>query len=161
MSPTIYGVGSGLFNKLSIQVPRMIRAAIKDGFVGVIGEGKGVWDYVHILDLARLYEILLLRVLKGEEIPIGEKGILFSGTGRFSWAELSRGIASALKEVGALKTDEVKSVDLKDAADRWAGGMELVAELGWASKYVLFSFVTSKLSVPEKCTVWQAVLWTC
>jgi nucleoside-diphosphate-sugar epimerase len=134
MSPTIYGVGSGGFNKLSIQVPRMMRAAIKDGFVGVLGEGTGVWDYVHILDLARLYEILLLRVLKGEEIPYGEKGILFSGTGRFEWAELSRGIAGALKELGVLETDEVKRLKVKEAADRWAGGMELLVELGWGSK---------------------------
>ena len=88
MSPTIYGLGTGLFNKLSIQIPVMIRAFIKSGQPEVIGEGKGQWDYVHVADLARLYEILLVKILKGEEIPTGEKGILFSGTGRYSFAEL-------------------------------------------------------------------------
>jgi nucleoside-diphosphate-sugar epimerase len=88
MSPTIYGFGTGLFNKLSIQIPALLRAAIKAGQVKMIGEGKGQWDYVHVTDLAKLYEILLVKILKGEEIPTGEKGILFSGTGRYSWAEL-------------------------------------------------------------------------
>jgi hypothetical protein len=31
MSPTIYGVGSGLYNKLSIQIPTLIRSALKAG----------------------------------------------------------------------------------------------------------------------------------
>ncbi|KAE9362934.1 NAD(P)-binding protein [Stipitochalara longipes BDJ] len=133
MSPTIYGVGTGLGNTLSIQVPTIMRASLKSGQVGVVGDGKGEWDYVHIADLASLYEIVLSRVIKGEDIPSGENGILFSGTGRYTWIELSRGIAGALFKLGAIKTDEVKSTSIEEAADRWSGGLLLRAELGFAS----------------------------
>ncbi|TKA64309.1 hypothetical protein B0A49_07093 [Cryomyces minteri] len=40
MSPTSYGLGSGIYNQLSIQIPILIRAALKAGRAEVIGEGK-------------------------------------------------------------------------------------------------------------------------
>jgi hypothetical protein len=41
MSPTIYGLGTGLFNRHSIQLPIIICSAIKAGFVPVLGPGYG------------------------------------------------------------------------------------------------------------------------
>ena len=134
MSPTIYGVGSGTFNKLSIQVPTMIRSAIKSGQAITIGEGKGVWDYVHIADLARLYELLILKVIAGEQLPTGEAGILFSATGRYTWRELSENIAKSLLTVGAITTDVVRSVDLEDATEIYQRSSLLHTELGFSSK---------------------------
>ena len=77
MSPTIYGTGSGLFNRSSIQLPTLVRTALKTGQVGVIGASNGVWDAVHIEDLALLYELLLNKVLSGEDISSGRKGVYF------------------------------------------------------------------------------------
>jgi nucleoside-diphosphate-sugar epimerase len=134
MSPTIYGVGSGAFNKLSIQVPTMMRSAIKSGQASVIGEGKGIWDYVHVADLARLYELLVLKVISNEQVPIGERGILFSAAGRYSWRELSENIAQALFTVGATKTNSVESMDLEEAAKQYNSPALLYTELGYASK---------------------------
>jgi hypothetical protein len=37
-------VGSGLWNKRSLQVPRLVQAAISEGQAIVVGDGKGVWD---------------------------------------------------------------------------------------------------------------------
>lgn len=139
MSPTIYGVGTGHFNKLSIQAPGFIRTALKLGKTFVIGNGKGTWDYVHIADLTKLYEIVLQKILKGEEgkIPSGEQGILFSESGRFLWRDFSQGIADALHTLGALKTKEVEEVDVTTAAEK-LGWDSLTAELAYASKYVTF-----------------------
>jgi nucleoside-diphosphate-sugar epimerase len=134
MSPTIYGVGTGLFNKLSIQVPNIMRVALKEGQVDVVGEGKGVWDFVHIEDLARLYQLVLEKIVKGEGVPSGEMGFLFSAAGRYTWLELSRGVAAALFKLGAIATDQVRSMTIEEAAERWAGGVKLYAELGYASK---------------------------
>jgi nucleoside-diphosphate-sugar epimerase len=134
MSPTIYGIGSGAFNKISIQVPTMMRSAIKSGQAIMIGKGKGIWDYVHIADLARLYELLVLKVIAGEQIPTGESGILFSSTGRYSWRELAENVASALFTVGVIKTDVVRSVDLEEAAKQYKSPDLLRAELGFSSK---------------------------
>jgi nucleoside-diphosphate-sugar epimerase len=133
MSPTIYGVGSGKFNKLSIQGPRLIRASLKAGQAFVIGDGKGVWNYVHIDDLADLYVILLQKILDGEKVPAGEQ-ILFSETGTFSWIDLSQGIADALHRLGAIKTADVKQVTLEDAAGHLFGGNLLVTEVSFSSK---------------------------
>ena len=47
----------------------MMRAALKQGHAEVIGEGKGMWHYVHIADLAILYERLVERCVEGESVP--------------------------------------------------------------------------------------------
>jgi nucleoside-diphosphate-sugar epimerase len=140
MPPTIYGVGTGLFNKLSIQVPTLIRTALKLGHAVVVGEGKSTWDYVHVADLAKLYELLVLKIIAGEEIPSGEKGIIFAGTGRYQWIELSRGIADALFKVGAIKTKGIEYLDIPTAAEKLGSRDVLVTELGFASKYVVIEF---------------------
>ncbi|PVH67617.1 NAD(P)-binding protein [Cadophora sp. DSE1049] len=132
MSPTIFGIGSGHFNKLSLQVPNLMRIAFATGKAQMIGNGEGVWDFVHISDVVELYLIVLKRVLGGEDVPVGEKGILFSANGRFRWKDVASGIADALVEVGALKTKEIASVTIEEAG-QWMGGDIVAAELGFAS----------------------------
>jgi len=133
MSPTIYGKGSGKFNRNSIQLPTIIRSAIKSGQAIVAGAGTGVWDAVHIEDLTPLYELLLAKVLAGENIPSGKRGVYFSETGDYSWSQLSEGLAHELYSQGHIKTAEVKSVSLQEAADQWAGGDTQLLELCFAS----------------------------
>jgi len=82
MSPTIYGLGTGLFNKKSIQLPAIIRTAIKKGHVDVVGDGTGTWDAVHVQDLTPLYELLLVKVLQGEDVASGKQGIFIRRDGR-------------------------------------------------------------------------------
>ena len=81
MSPLIYGIGTGHFNKLSIQIPTIVRAAMKVRQIEVLGEGKSIWDHVHVEDLARLYEILVVKILAEEELSSGKMGIYFSESG--------------------------------------------------------------------------------
>lgn len=133
MSPTIYGLGTGGFNRTSIQEPTMIRASLKAGYVAVIGSGAGVWDYVHVVDLVDLYELLLDAILSGKAIPSGERGIYFSENGRFSWAQMSQSIADALHKADPAFPKEVKSVSLEEAAKLWGGGNVFVTELAFAS----------------------------
>ncbi|KAF6219651.1 hypothetical protein HO133_004120 [Letharia lupina] len=133
MSPLIYGIGTGHFHQQSIQVPAMIQAALKTQQAEVVGSGKASWDHVHVGDLANLYEIVVQKLLAGEDLPNGEKGIYFSANGHHTWLELSQGLADALFTLGISKTEEVKSINLEEAAERWAGGDTLLAELGFAS----------------------------
>ncbi|OCL07922.1 NAD(P)-binding protein [Glonium stellatum] len=132
MSPTIYGVGTGFFNKMSIQIPILIRIALDSGKAEYIGDGKGEWDYVHILDLATLYEIMLAKIVQGEDIPYGNKGIFFSETGNYKWKELAQGIADAGNALGALKTNETKSITMEEARKLNPTTPEYI-ELGFAS----------------------------
>ena len=104
MYPTIYGIGSGDFNTVSIQVPTIIRSALEDGQASVLGGGKTIWDHVHIADLVLLYEVVLAKVLAGDDIPSGEKGIFFSETGENTFLDLSQVVANAGFALGVLKT---------------------------------------------------------
>ncbi|OBT57694.1 hypothetical protein VE04_02401 [Pseudogymnoascus sp. 24MN13] len=133
MSPTIYGDGTGKFNRRSIQLPMLIRTFIKSGQAVVMGDGAGVWDAVHIADLAPLYELLLFKALSGEKIPSGKKGIYFSETEDYSWKQLSQGLADELFKKDLIKTNVVKSISLQEGADLWTGGDKQYAELGFGS----------------------------
>jgi len=132
MSPTIYGIGTGFFNKLSIQIPTLIRSALESGHAEYIADGKGEWNYIHILDLATLYETMLAKIVQGENVPYGEKGVFFSETGSFTWKELAQRVSDAGKALGALKTTEVKSITL-DEARKWNPENPTYVELGFAS----------------------------
>lgn len=133
MSPTIYGVGSGFFNKLSIQIPLLTKVAIAQKQSIVIGKGDAVWNHVHIADLADLYVLFAEKLLAGADLPSNEKGIYFSETGEQSWREVSEAVAKAGFALGALNTAEVKSVSVEEAAK--LGGFDAqLAELGFASK---------------------------
>ncbi|EXJ80935.1 hypothetical protein A1O3_07223 [Capronia epimyces CBS 606.96] len=134
MSPTIYGLGSGQFNRLSIQYPAQMRAAARQGRAEYVGGGKGVWDFVHVLDLAVLYELVLLDRVEGRRIvPVGAQGFMFSATGTFTWREVAENIAKAGFELGKWSDAETRSVSLSEAAAKWVAGDEQLCELGYAS----------------------------
>jgi nucleoside-diphosphate-sugar epimerase len=134
MPPTIYGIGTGLFHKTSIQLPMIIRTAIKKGHVDVVGDGTGAWDAVHIQDLTLLYELLLAKVLNGNDVPSGKQGIFFSETGDYTWMQLAEGLTNELYNQGILKTTQVEHLSLQEAAQQWGNGSSQYAELGFASK---------------------------
>jgi nucleoside-diphosphate-sugar epimerase len=136
MSPTIYGPGTGLFNRRSIQIVGLMRAAQRDGYASVIGSGAAEWDHVHIDDLLRLYELIISRILTGEVPPSNRKGIYFSETGHHSWREVSERIAREGRALGYLVTDEVREASLLEAVEKLGGGTvpSTAIELGFASR---------------------------
>ncbi|SPO01202.1 related to NAD dependent epimerase/dehydratase family protein [Cephalotrichum gorgonifer] len=133
MSPTIYGLGSGLFNRTSIQIDAIIRAARRDGFSSVAGTGSGEWDHVHIEDLVELYDLVLSRLLAGDKLPANKQGIYFNETGNQSWREVSERVAKEGKKLGYLSTDEVREVSLDEAAKTF-GSPRSAVEPGFASR---------------------------
>ncbi|KAI1287719.1 NAD(P)-binding protein [Xylaria venustula] len=134
MSPTIYGIGAGKFNRLSIQYPIQMRQALANGQAEYVGEGSGVWDFVHILDLVKLYEVVLMDWVQGRRAaPIGENGFVFSGTGTFNWKEVADRIGKVGADSGKLRSPEARSISLEEAGRKWTGGDEQLCELGFAS----------------------------
>ncbi|KAJ5803702.1 NAD dependent epimerase/dehydratase family protein [Penicillium psychrosexuale] len=132
MSPTIYGIGTGLFNRTSIQINSLIRAAQRGGFTPVIGKGDAEWDHVHIEDLAGLYELILARILNGDDLPSGARGVYFNETGHHSWREVSERIAKAGKETGFLVSEEIREIGLEEGGRVLQKPLDVV-ELGFAS----------------------------
>jgi nucleoside-diphosphate-sugar epimerase len=134
MSPTIYGPGSGLFNKISIQIPTLMRTAVKVGHAEVVGAGDAYWDHVHIADLASLYEVLLGSVLERKEgLAFGKQGIYFSETGEHTWMGLAEGVARAGFELGVLQSPMPARITLQQSAEQWGKGSLQFGELGWCS----------------------------
>jgi nucleoside-diphosphate-sugar epimerase len=132
--PTIYGEGSGPVATISQQVPNLAREAIKRKQAIVIGNGDGIWNHVHILDLAPLYTLILEGILAGrQDLPSGRKGIFFAETGEHTWLDVSRGVAGACFARGLLPTKEVRKVDPTEAASITGGNVDLV-EITLASK---------------------------
>jgi nucleoside-diphosphate-sugar epimerase len=82
----------------------------------VIGDGAGVWDHVHVEDLAYLYEIAVLDALEsgGKAFPTGKKGIIFSANGRHSWKEVAQAVADACCAEGKITDNRVESVGLTE-----------------------------------------------
>jgi len=53
--PLIYGKGNGPFNQESIQIPGLIRIAIKHKRAVHVGRGQNIWNTVHIEDLTDFF----------------------------------------------------------------------------------------------------------
>ncbi|KAF9887690.1 hypothetical protein FE257_009643 [Aspergillus nanangensis] len=137
MSPTIYGKGTGLFNQQTIQIPGIIKRALRRGKTPFHSTGAGNWDHVHIEDLSELYELLLSRILAQEAVPSGKTGIYFSENGHYNWREAAEKVATVGRELGALSTSEVEglgSVEWMTCVDAAATASAVQAsELGFAS----------------------------
>ena len=88
--------------------------ALKLGQTPVLGTGNESMDHVHIQDLAELYELVLSKLLQGQQLPYGEKGIYFSGAGPHTWRELSEGVAKAGVHLGVLNRQEVKELSIEE-----------------------------------------------
>ncbi|OGE56666.1 hypothetical protein PENARI_c003G08871 [Penicillium arizonense] len=134
MAPTIFGIGTGPAKKLSIQIPTLIRRSLEYNQAVVIGDGAGEWDHIHISDLTSLFELALFKVLNGEDVPYGKEGVLFAETGRHTWLDISKAIASVGQELKALDTEGVRIVSLDEATAWSVNGSRQVRELGFASK---------------------------
>ena len=138
MSPLIYGLGTGLFNNISVQLPTYIQAVLDHGRGVVVKPGEGEWDHVHVEDLAELYEIAVVDVVEngGKGLPSGKKSIIFSANGRHSWMEVAQRVAEACYEEGEIKDKQVESLGLTEAAQvlKMMGQVnEELVELGLSS----------------------------
>lgn len=80
----IYGCGNGI-KRESIQVPWLIREAIKIGSANYIGKGENIWSNVHIDDLVDLYVLALEKAVAGS--------FFFVESGETSFADTAGAIA--------------------------------------------------------------------
>lgn len=101
----IYGEGRGA-NPDSIQVPSLIRQAVRSGIPRYIGAGENVWSTVHIDDVASAYLLAL------EAAPAGSFFYLESGE-----ASLKSIVESIARLLGAKRPAESWGID--EAIAEW------------------------------------------
>jgi nucleoside-diphosphate-sugar epimerase len=126
----IYGYGHGI-HKNSIQIPFLVKNAIANQTVQIVGQGVNTWSNIHIDDLVDLYS----RVL--ESAPAGS--FYFAENGEASFREIAEAISKRLK------IDEIECLPAEIAADKWGVSLALFSlgsnsrvralkarrELGW------------------------------
>ncbi|KAF4955410.1 hypothetical protein FGADI_4590 [Fusarium gaditjirri] len=132
-SPLIYGRGTGLFNKSSIQIPMMVRAALERGRAMYAGDGLGVWDHTHVEDIAALYNLILANIIAKKNVPFGKEGFFFANHGKQSWLDIAKEIARIGHQQGKLAA-EPESVGLQEASKAWFDGDEHLTELALCSR---------------------------
>jgi nucleoside-diphosphate-sugar epimerase len=121
LPPLIYGIGTGLFNRTSIQLPCLVRAALKRHKAEMIGPGEAIWSNVHIADLADAYTIIFDQLLavygpdaksdaqRSPYLTTGREGYYFTENGMHTWRQLSEKIGEVLYKKGIAKSPEVTS----------------------------------------------------
>ncbi|KAJ5524238.1 NAD dependent epimerase/dehydratase [Penicillium frequentans] len=122
MPPTVYGRGTGWFKTQSHQVPNLIQNAIRSRCAEHIGSGLARTGLVHVVDLARLFALLVTKVLEGQPIPNGKDGYYFSNAGDTNWLEVTTLIGRVGFELGALDTPQPRSISLEVAAEKIGEG---------------------------------------
>ncbi len=121
LPPLIYGIGTGLFNRTSIQLPCLVRAALKRKKAEMIGPGEATWNNVHIADLCDAYLIIFDHLLtaygpdaKSDIQPspyltTGRKGYYFAENGCNTWRQIAEKIGEVLYKKGIAKSPEITS----------------------------------------------------
>lgn len=158
--PTIFGLSNGYDHKLSVQVPLLATASIKNDQAFTVYSGDYIWSHVHIEDLGNLYSILLNELLrttdkKENQIRTGKLGYYFAEVGQHKWSEVASKLAKSLFERKIVSKDSVVELDPKGVAQitgnsasavLWGTNSYSKAELahhlnlGWSPKYKSDSF---------------------
>ncbi|KAG6843686.1 hypothetical protein H0H87_001643 [Tephrocybe sp. NHM501043] len=125
MPPLVYGRGTGPFHRTSVQLPALIRSAIKLRQACHYGKGLPWWNGVHVQDLSNVYLLLLDDALSANPIaPHGADGFFFCATDSYSWKEFAQEIGTRLHAQGVLPTAEVRpftEAETVDAVGAWGG----------------------------------------
>lgn len=161
--PTIYGLGTGPFNRHSIQIPGLIKTYVKLGQAGTIGKGLNIWNNVHIEDLADFYILVLKKVLDGKA-DVRKDGWYFVENGYHQQCDLVKKIAEVLLKKKLISTDVVRELT-DDESDNYLGPLarfiytnsrskaERSRKLGWKpTKGGVFSSIEEEIDalVAEK-----------
>jgi len=118
MPPIIDGVGSHGGGRLSIQVPTLVRFALKSGYAGYAGKGLARWPYVHVRDLARAYMTILHYAEGDSDKDLAENPYFFVESGEeVAWKDISEMIGRELHRQGKIGSPEAKTIPEDKYAD--------------------------------------------
>ncbi|KAH6662798.1 hypothetical protein B0J14DRAFT_610217 [Halenospora varia] len=144
---TIYGVGEGPVKRDSIQIPWLVEGILKRGRGFTVGEGKNVWNDVHVDDLAAGYVLLAEQALLpgGGKADWGREGYYFPESGEHSWGDITVFVVKLLRLRGLLESEEVDELTVEQAREvhpwaesLWGGNSrskgDRMRALGWEGR---------------------------
>ncbi|KAL0631636.1 hypothetical protein Q9L58_009492 [Maublancomyces gigas] len=111
----VYGVGTGAVSKSSM--PIMTSAIVHHGSGFTIGTGVSTMSHVHVLDVARLFVLLIGEALKpnGGVADWGEQGYYYAVSNDAMVKDQVRTMADELAKLGHIKSNEVEVLSIEEA----------------------------------------------
>ena len=130
MNPMVYGQGLGLFERSSVRLSAMAKVAMETGNNFVISDGKGIWDHVHVKELANLYKIVVAEMMKngGKHLPWGKSGIIFSANGRHNWMIVAQEVANVCYEEGIVPHNTLEHLELDEGIRMFSEHLPQIVE---------------------------------
>ncbi|PWY78946.1 nucleoside-diphosphate-sugar epimerase [Aspergillus eucalypticola CBS 122712] len=125
--PTIYGRGRGPVSVRGRQVYELAKVTLQLKKAPLIGDGKSIWNNIHIHDLSELYVLLVEAAVHGRDDPElwGERAYYLTENGEHVWGELAVATALTATELGLLPGVEKEKISLEDA--KKFGGYEALS----------------------------------
>ncbi|KAL3420444.1 hypothetical protein PVAG01_08943 [Phlyctema vagabunda] len=117
--PTIYGAGRGAISRRSMQVPDLAKAMFMAGKAPVLGNGKTLWNNVHVTDLSNIFLSLAEAAAAGTEDPQiwGAKGYFLAENGEHIWGDVAELLAREAAARGYLSAAETKKMSKDEILD--------------------------------------------
>ena len=122
-------VKQGLQNSSSVQIPSMIKLAIKLDKAAYVGEGKNFWPHVHvdegeeavipslacpeIRQVGKFFQIIFDAIVSRKQLASGRDGYYFLESGEYTQLSVVQVIAKALYARGKVASPE--AVQLSEA----------------------------------------------
>ncbi|KAL2783365.1 hypothetical protein BJX66DRAFT_131247 [Aspergillus keveii] len=147
--PLVYGKGTGTGNKISVQIPTLIRAAIANKEVHRFAENSK-WPAVHVTDLADYYTRLIQGIVEERGIPAGKRGYYLVSAHTFNWHELLSGLAKDLFTRGLVATDDVTVWPNEDVKTKSLGLPSPYSDIAWNSNAAVSSHHDKELGWKPK-----------
>lgn len=154
-TPCIFGQGTGLFNQQGLVVPLIMMYVVQHGYGFKLNDTAN-FDWVHVIDLADLYILLVRTILEREDrgvgyIPSNRHGIIFPAVGRTLITEINQRCLDVAFADGVLPREntptekEIRLAPLQEIAEKLTAGRADVAERGWGGHKATKAVLARKL----------------
>jgi nucleoside-diphosphate-sugar epimerase len=135
----VYGLSPSIEHPFPLVTGEVFKAVSALGTGFTVSTGKNILSHVHVLDLARLYLLLLSSALKAQlsnseadEDFWGPEAYYFAASGEISFAEFMREMVRVLKDYGIIENEEIKQIDVHQGAKASGATGEGHAADSWA-----------------------------
>jgi len=163
----VYGRSPATEHPLPLTVPDIVTAikSINSGFT--ISEGKNISSYIHVLDCARIYLLLLSSSLgpNSSQSPVplheiwGPQAYYFAASDEeLSWVDYMTMIVNNLHKMGILETRTIQQIDTNDAAKASGASTGIPPPDSWAMHIAIAFGVNMRVrSTRARKLGWQPV----
>jgi nucleoside-diphosphate-sugar epimerase len=129
VAPTlVFGIGTGPFNVRSLQVPWMVKAALKEKQGVYVGKGENIWSTITIDELGRVFMHLLEKAMEGT-VPVNREGFYFVESDETNFVNVASAIQTSMSSLRMSNATAPKSLTEQEAKRVFEGNPKYDADL--------------------------------